>query len=81
MFKVKKINHNLRTKLLLEQPQFKTIKYGRESLKYEGAKLWNSLENFIKESQTLYSFKEMVKKWPGICCSCSTCPTCVLGNM
>ncbi len=80
MFKAKTVKRNLRNKFPLDQPKFNTIKYGKESLRYEGARLWNSLENNIKESQTLNIFKEEIKKWPGISCNCSICSTCVLSN-
>ncbi len=75
VFKAKTVNHNLRNKFPLDQPKFNTIKYGKYG---EGARLWNSIENNIKESQTLNIFKEAIKKWPGISYNCSICSTCGL---
>jgi len=44
-------------------PEFKTIKYGKNSLRYFGAKLWNTLPHAIKCSPSLNTFKSAVSKW------------------
>ena len=81
MFKVKTVNHNLRNACLLNQPKFNTVKYGKQTLKYEGPKLWNMLDNNIKEAQSANIFKNLIKQWPGISCNCSVCAACILNNM
>ncbi len=31
----------------LQQSRFKSVTYGRDSFSYQGAKVWNVLDNFI----------------------------------
>ena len=54
--------YNLRT---LEKdfslPKYKTD-YCRQSFAFTGAKLWNSLPTYVKEAQSLESFKIMLRK-------------------
>ena len=44
-------------------PMPKTTNYGSESVKYLGPKIWNILPKVLKESSTLYNFKEKIKSW------------------
>ncbi len=53
MFQVKESTYNIRGEVMLNQPKFKTVKYGRESITYEGARLWNLLPNNFKEYITV----------------------------
>ena len=81
MFTKKECNHSLRNECPLELPKFKSVKYGKNSIKYEGAKLWNSLSNNVKHSESLTVFKSNIKSWSGNECSCSVCTQCVLMNV
>ena len=78
MFKPKDNIYKLRNKYVLEQPLFNTVTYGKRSLKYEGSKLWNTLDNDVKNS--LNSFKMYIKQWQGFSCKCSYCTYCILAN-
>jgi hypothetical protein len=44
----------------LEQPKYKTVKYGYNSFRYQGAKLWNLLDNDFKQGCTLVEFKRLL---------------------
>ena len=50
-----------RNKLFL--PPFNTIKFGKNSFRYLGAKLWNSIPVEIKQKSSLNTFKSAVHKW------------------
>ena len=44
-------------------PEYSTVKYGKNSLRYFGAKIWNTLPNPIKNSPSLNTFKSAVSSW------------------
>lgn len=44
-------------------PEYKTIRFGKRSLRYFGAKLWNSIPKEIKRSPSLNTFKSAISKW------------------
>ena len=51
-----------------------TNKYGIETIRYTGLKLWNSLPVEIKESRTLTAFKRKIKRhqfWNSNCGLCN----------
>ena len=81
MFNIKNNSRSLRNKYVLDVPMFNTVKFGKTSLCYEGAKLWNSLDNNVKCSDSLYSFKQNIGRWQGPSCTCSFCIACVLNNL
>jgi len=66
----------LRSKNDMSLPKFKTITYGKQSLKYTAALLWNDLANDVKDSDSLHSFKHKVKLWAGPNCKCGFCIAC-----
>ena len=72
MFTYKENNYDMRSSNILTQPAFKNVKYGFNTIKYKGAKIWNCLPNEIKEAQSLTYFKSLINKWYGGCCSCQT---------
>ena len=72
----KETNYDLRDNNKLQQPDYKTITYGKNSLRYQGAKLWNNLPPHIKESTNVNHFKKLIKAWLGPSCSCSMCILC-----
>lgn len=73
--------YGLRNDLGLVQPKVRTDKYGINSLRYEGARLWNSLPNNIKRAEDLSHFKDMVSKWPGPECTCGYCSLCTIRQL
>ncbi len=43
------VTYGLRDLHLLAQPKFKTVTYGYNTIKYQGSKLWNNLQNDLKK--------------------------------
>ena len=62
-------------------PRFKSIKYGKNSLKYQGAYIWNSLSNDLKTNMDLKMFKRLIMDWNGPVCNCSYCKLCTATNI
>ncbi len=62
-------------------PKYNTVRYGKLSIKYEGASLWNSLDHNVKASMSLKMFKENIAKWNGPKCACSYCNICVISHI
>ena len=69
LFKKRDSNYNLRGAHSLSIPNFNT----KQSLRYQGPKLWNSLPENFKQTTTLKEFKVLIKTWNGDKCSCSLC--------
>ena len=67
LFEKKDINVNIRDCFRAVQPKVRTTRYmyGLNSLKYNGAKIWNSLSVNIKCAISLNNFKCLIKKWNG----------------
>ena len=58
-----RINYDMKDNDRLTLPAFNTVKYGKNSLKYLGAKLWNIIPVEIKSKPSLNTFKSAVHKW------------------
>ena len=63
MYSFHHVPYAMRDPYKLELYKFKTVSYGYKSLKYAGAKLWNSLPVNFKESINVNSFKVNLLKW------------------
>jgi hypothetical protein len=59
-------------------PRYHNIKYGKQSFKYMGAFIWNSLPNDMKSIENLSDFKKQIKDWSGPECQCNSCFWCNL---
>jgi hypothetical protein len=66
---------------VLEQPKYNTVKYGKMSFKYQGAKVWNMLSNDLKQAIDITEFKRILVKWNGPECNCSMCNLCILNML
>ena len=51
----------------------KNKKYGQNSLKSLGQQIWNALPNEMRNSESLFTFKRLIKTWSGPSCQCSLC--------
>ena len=51
----------------------RSVRYGTETLRCLGPKIWNILPNHIKNSENLRIFKNRVKLWTPINCPCRLC--------
>ena len=69
----KDIPYSLRDPDKLVQPRVNSTAYGIKSLRYYGAKLWNSMPIYIKEACSLQEFKLLIKQWSGPECQCAIC--------
>jgi len=63
LFTTQNVQYNMRDADKFSLPQFKTIKYGKNSIRYLGAKLWNNIPLTIKQSSSLSTFKSEIHKW------------------
>ena len=59
------------SKLVVQSQSSK--KYGTDTLRSLGPKIWNSLPNETRTSNSLFSFKELIKTWDGPNCKCNKC--------
>jgi accessory colonization factor AcfC len=74
----KENNYSLRNVKNLVRPNVNSITFGRNSLRYEGVVIWENLPNYVKNIETLESFKTAIKKIPLRECDCnkSNCIKC-----
>ena len=66
MFEIFKPSENRSSERLkhnIASQRFKQVKFGKNSIRVLGPKLWNSLPNQIKSLPTLESFKNFMKTW------------------
>ena len=52
--------YNLRDSNRIQQPEFRTVRYGFKSFRYYVSKLWNSLPADVKHSANLYHMKKIL---------------------
>ena len=76
LFIKKDTNYNLRDNEKVKQPAYNTMTFGNNSLRYQGAKLWNNLPPHVKEATDLRQFKNLIQAWLGPSCTCSLCVLC-----
>ena len=62
-----------RYKLNLDIPKWNRRTFGYKSLKVLGPKIWNKLPYYVKSSDKLDSFKNLLKNWDGNLCKCNLC--------
>ena len=66
-------SRNLRGELILVQPRVITTKYGLNTFRYYGPKIWNSLKDELRTSSTLKKFVTRIRKITFDPCNCSLC--------
>ena len=57
----------------LEVPIINQVIFGAKSLRYIGPKIWNSLLFHIKSSESLTTFKRIIKSWDTVSCKYPIC--------
>ena len=77
LFVEKAYQHDLRQKRSWEVFNIRTVRYGKETIRYMGPKIWDLVPKEIKESKTLLEFKYKIKKWKPTNCTCRLCMTYV----
>ena len=73
LFTEKIHQHDLRNKNEWEGENIRTVKYGRETIKNLGPKIWSLVPKDIKEATSLIEFKKKIKKWKPNGCPCRLC--------
>ena len=63
MFTPKQMSYQMRDSSLLEQSRCRTTTFGLRSISYIGAKLWNDLPSYFKETTCLTDFKMILQTW------------------
>ena len=58
-------------KLNSDIPKWNQEILGYKSLKVLGRKIWNNLPYHVKSSETLHTFKNLLKSWDGNSCKCN----------
>ena len=77
-FQIKSNGYVLRNNYL-ELPNCNSKKYGINSFRYQGAKLWNSIPYHLKQMSTITKFKKNLYEGTPISkCFCSVCVLCRL---
>ena len=68
------VSSNTRSKSIFYNPSNpKTVKYGLETLRRLGPKIWDMIPTDIKNSTSLSVFKTKIKKWVPHSCPCRLC--------
>ena len=60
-------------------PRVRTVNRGVETIRYLGPKTWELVPGEIKKSKTLFEFKEKIKYWKPVDCTCRLCKIYVKG--
>ena len=70
---VKKSKYSFRYNNSVDIPQVKTTIYGKKSLRYAAAAMWNSLPDHFRTESSFSQFKSLIQSWNGTECRCSAC--------
>ena len=81
LFVPKENHYDLRNGSQMIQPNVRTEKYGLNSFRYQGSKLWNSLPPDMKLAASASIFKNLLLKWYGQKCSCGFCILCKINQL
>ena len=68
---------SLRSKPELVIPSVNSILKGKNSIRYFGSVIWNSLPIEIREDHSILPFLTKVKQWITIACPCTICESCI----
>ena len=73
LFTERESEYSLRRNHSLILPPYNTISFGKQSIRYTGPKVWNSLPNNLRQTTSLKEFKHLISTWSGTNCTCSLC--------
>ena len=75
IFELRKTNRAIRNqyKPNLEVPIINQVTFGAKSIRYLGPEIWNTLPFDIKSSESLTTFKRIIKNWDTVSCKCPIC--------
>ena len=60
-------------------PKVTSVNKGQETIRYRGPKTWELVPEGIKKCKTLSIFKEKIKDWKPLGCTCRLCKTYIKG--
>ena len=63
MFQTQESQYEMRDNDRCVLPKYNTVSFGKNSIRYYGAKLWNNIPTTIKSSTSLNTFKSAINKW------------------
>ena len=63
LFATHNVEYSLRDPYKLQQPKFKTMRFGFRSFRYYGAKVWNSLPADVKSAECINEFRNKIHNW------------------
>ena len=63
LFKVQNLQYAIRDNNKFVLPKYDTVKFGKNSMRYYGVKLWNNIPIMIKTSPSLNTFKLAINTW------------------
>ena len=72
--------YEMRNHQRLKLPKYNTIKYGKCSIRYYGAKHCNALNNYIKSRKSFNKFSHLINEWSPMC-NCQNCILCKLNAL
>jgi hypothetical protein len=75
----KNVQINLKSDNNICIPQYKTVKYGKNSFTYSAPFYWNKLPNIIRNARSFSSFKTLLHDWVPSC-KCGSCLQCNIIN-
>ena len=67
--------HNLRNEKSWETTNIRSVGFGTETFLYRGQLTWHLLPDSIKNSNSLNEFKNKIKNWLPVGCTCRLCKT------
>lgn len=73
IFPEKQVPYNLRNKNPFKSTNVSTVSYGTETIRFRGPKVWELVPDEIKNSKTLIEFKNKIRKWEPVGCTCRLC--------
>ena len=74
IFVIRDTNYELRSQYFSVQ-SINTVRFGIESLRYFSQKIWNTIPNEIKASNSLKEYANEIKFWIPNECPCKLCRT------
>ena len=72
-FPTRVLNYNLRSQTDFFRNSFNTTKFGLNSLRYFASKVWSMIPIEIKNSSSVETCKNKIRKWEPNDCDCKVC--------
>ena len=73
IFSLRNIEYNIRSQTDFSSSVVHSVKYGHNSLRYFGPKIWNIIPDDIKNASNVLDFKRRIKCWVPDECPCTIC--------